>query len=257
MDLQLQGSSIVVTGGSSGIGLETARLLLSEGALVTICGRDPDRLAAAEADLDSSKLLALPANVLDSVQAATLISAAVQRWGTLDGVAAVAGEGSHGNLIEMEQEAVAREVADKLASLLNVVRPAISSLIESSGAVVGLTAPTALRPDIEMGAIGVGRAALDNALKALAIELAPQQVRVNAVGVGIIDTPRQEIRHERSGSNISYPTWLLEQAKRRTIPLARPGTATEVGAAICWLLSPVCGYTTGGVLDVTGGHASR
>ena len=77
MDLGLAGCSIVVTGGSSGIGLATARLLLGEGAFVTICGRNADRLAAAEAELDSSQLLAVEADVLDADAAADVIASAI------------------------------------------------------------------------------------------------------------------------------------------------------------------------------------
>lgn len=247
----------MVTGGSSGIGLATARLLLAEGARVTICGRDTDRLAAVETEVGSPQLLTVQADVLDPDQAARLVSAALEQWETIDGIAAIAGHGRHGSLLEMEPTDVAREVSDKLTGFLNVVRPAIPALIDTSGRVVGLTAPTALLPEITMGAVGVGRAALDNAMKALAVELAPQGVRVNAVGVGLIDTPLQEGRHSRSGSSAGYPEWLTDQARHRMVPLGRPGTVPEVAAAICWLLSPISSYTTGAVLDVTGGHPSR
>mgnify|MGYP001813862709 CR=1 FL=1 len=68
MDLGFSNKSILVTGGSSGIGLEITRLLVDEGALVTICGRDLSRLRATEADLDSPNLHTPQADVYDPVQ---------------------------------------------------------------------------------------------------------------------------------------------------------------------------------------------
>lgn len=257
MDLGLAGRRVVVTGGSSGIGFETARLLLDEGALVTICARDTGRLAAAEADLDSDDLHAVSADVLDASSAASVIESAVDRFGGLDGVAAIAGRGRTGSLLELDPVDVIAEVSDKLAATLNIVQPAVPALIATAGSIVGLTAPTAATPDPAMGAIGTGRAALDNALRELAVELAPAGVRVNAVGVGIIDTPRQRARHEASGSCDEYAQWLAAEANGRSVPLGRAGLASEVAAAICWLLSPIASYTTGAVVDVTGGHASR
>ena len=189
MDLGLAGRSIVVTGGSSGIGLATARLLLDEGAIVTICGRNPDRLAAAEAELDSHQLHAVQTDVLDAAAAKRLIAAASRRSGRLDGVAAVAGRGRHGSLLELDPSAIVDEVADKLLGLLNVARPAVPYLRASGGSIVGLTAPTGFEPLPALGAVGAGRAALSNAIRALALELAADKVRVNAVGVGLIDTP--------------------------------------------------------------------
>lgn len=257
MDLGLAGRSIIVTGGSSGIGRETARLLLDEGALVTICGRDPDRLRAAEADLNSSQLRTVRADVLDGAAAASVIAAAVELAGRLDGVAAVAGRGHRGSLLELEPSVVVDEVSDKLLALLNIARPAVPHLRKSQGAIVALTAPTGFEPTPEMGAIGVGRAALANATRALALELAPDDVRVNAVGIGLIDTPLQMQRHTNDGTDLKYPEWLADQAKERNTPLGRAGTDTEVASAIAYLLSPGSGFTTGAVLDVTGGHRSR
>jgi NAD(P)-dependent dehydrogenase (short-subunit alcohol dehydrogenase family) len=256
MDLGLRGHNFLVTGGSSGIGLATGRLLLEEGALVTICGRDPDRLAVAEAELGSSRVRAILADVYEPQAAIQLVARAQEYGGRLDGVAAVAGWGRHGSLLELDQADVVAEVSDKLLGLLNVVRPAVPALKSSRGCVVGITAPTAARPSVTMGAISAGRAALDNAVRSLALELAPE-VRVNAVGVGLTDTPRQVERHEISGSSAPYSEWLLAEAQDRSIPLQRAATAIEVARAVCWMLSPMSGYTTGSVLDVTGGLPSR
>ena len=129
-------------------------------------------------------------------------------------------------------------------------------LVASEGSVVCLTAPTARTPDPAMGAVSAGRSALDSMLSTLAAELAPKNVRVNGVGVGLIGTPRQRGLHAADGEGV-YEEWLQERASQRGIPLNRPGRAEEVAAAVCWLLSPMSSYTTGSVLDVTGGQRSR
>lgn len=256
MDLQLSGHSILITGGSSGIGLATARLLLDEGAQVTICGRDTDRLKSAASDLHTERLETVVGDVLVPEQAAVIVNAASERFGRLDGVAAIAGRGHHGSLLDLDQATIATEIVGKVASLLNVLKPALPFLIESQGRIVALTAPTATAPIPAMGTISAARAALDNAVSSLATELAPTGVRINAVGVGLIDTPRQRARHHASGTDTDYETWLQHQVQARQIPLQRAGNPQEVANAIVYLLSPRTSYTTGAVLDVTGGHRS-
>ncbi|MDH3683567.1 MAG: SDR family NAD(P)-dependent oxidoreductase, partial [Acidimicrobiia bacterium] len=164
MDLELNDQSFIVTGGSSGIGLATTRVLLDEGALVTICGRSADRLAAAEKRLASRRVVGVAADVLDETQAASVIDAAVQHGGRLDGVAAVAGRGRHGTVLELSPPIVAREITDKVVGLLNIVQPALPSLIATGGRVVALTAPAA-GSDPSMGAVGAGRSAVDSVVQ--------------------------------------------------------------------------------------------
>lgn len=186
------------------------------------------------------------------------VEAALNHGGRLDGVAAVAGRGRHGTASELSVEDVADELTAKVTGLLHLVTAASNPLQDVAGRVVALTAPAALEPDPAMAAIGAGRAALDSLVRSLALEFAASGVRVNAVGVGFIDTPRQRTRFASDASpGTSYEQWVDEQVLQRRIPMQRPGKAEEVATAIVWLLSPVASYTTGAVLDVTGGLRSR
>jgi len=257
LDLRLSGAGVLVTGGSSGIGLAAAGMLLTAGARVTICGRSRDRLDAAAERLASPRLATVVADVTEPEAAARAVGAAVEHGGRLDGVAAIAGRGRPGSLLDLPIDAVTAEIGDKVTGLLNVVRPAVEELARTGGRVVAVTAPTARTPSIAMGAISAGRAALDNMVTTLAIELAPAGVRVNAVGVGLIDTPRQRERHRDDGVAVAYDEWLAAESSRRGVPLGRAGSADEVAAAVVWLLSPLSSFTTGSVVDVTGGLPSR
>ena len=258
MDLAIAAQSFLISGGSSGIGLATARLLLAEGAVVTICARDLDRLKGAARSLGSDRLCVAVADVTSARDCERAVSAAIEHGGRLDGIAAVGGRGRHGSLLDLQPQDVVDELAAKTAGLLNLLRPAHASLEETGGRVVALTAPTAFEPEPAMGAVSAARAALDNVVRCLAFDLAPRGIRINAVGVGLIDTPRQQDRFAAAaGIGGDYQEWLACEAERRGLLLPRAGTPDEVAAAIVFLLSPLTGFTTGGVLDVAGGQRSR
>lgn len=257
MNTELRGHSILVTGGASGIGLATTRLLLAEGAQVTICGGDEEQLSEATAKLGSDDLATCVGNVLNPQHAAAAVKTAMDRFGQIDGLTALAGQGQHGSLLEMGMSTITGEISGKVAGLLNMVRQSLPALIASQGRIVAVTAPTALQPDPAMGAVSAARAAVDNVVSSLALELAPAGVRVNGVGVGLIDTQRQRARYVDSGSELTYDQWLEQEVHGRGIPLERPGTASEVASTIVFLLSPRSSYSTGAVVDVAGGLRSR
>lgn len=128
MDLAIAAQSFLVRGGSSGIGLATARLLLAEGAVVTICARDLDRLKGAARSIGSDRLCVAVADVTSARDCERAVSAAIEHGGRLDGIAAVGGRGRHGSLLDLHPPDVVDELAAKIAGLLNLLRPAHASL---------------------------------------------------------------------------------------------------------------------------------
>ncbi len=261
MDLGLTDKVAVVTGGSSGIGLATADLLLGEGAKVAFCGRDPDRLATARADLesrhDADRLLAATCDVVDAAEVARFRDGVVARFGATDILINNAGQARRSSFAETSDQDWRDELELKFFGVIHPVR-AFETLLERSecGAIVCVNALLSVQPETRLIATSAARAGLLNLTKSLSMDLAPKGIRVNSILLGIIDSGQWSRRYEAlPDKSISRQDWLAGLARERGIPLGRLGRSSEPAAAIVFLASPMASYTTGAALDVSGGHA--
>ena len=254
MDLGLSDRAIVVTGGTNGVGLATAELLVSEGARVAVCGRDLGRLAAALERIDApEQLLGMQADVLDDEQIERFIAATVERWGGVDGLVNNAGQSRMSTYATTTDGAWRDELDLKFFGMLRPIRAAEQYLRASSvGTIVNLNAVLARQPEGRLVATSAARAGALNLTKSLSVELAPD-VRVNSVLLGLIDTGQWRRRYEESEAKVSYEAWGAALAADRGVPLQRLGRPEEVAAVIALLLSPVAGYLTGTSIEVAGG----
>jgi NAD(P)-dependent dehydrogenase (short-subunit alcohol dehydrogenase family) len=218
MDLGLGDRVVLVTGGSSGIGLATVNLLVAEGALVATCACGERRLREAVAHLDQRRVLAVTRDVTDPDAAAAVVEATTARFGRLDALVNNAGAGRLGRLEDLTDAHWRAELEAKIFGVLNTTRAAVSNLS-----------------------------------RGLAAELVTRGILVNTVAVGVIATGRVAERHREEAPEVDYPLWLTREAARRGIPLGRKGTPAEVAAPIAFLASPMAGYISGATLTVAGG----
>ncbi len=258
MDLGLQDKVAVITGGTSGIGLATARLFLAEGAAVAICGRDEQRLAAARSALmgnaSERKLLAVQCNVLDKEAVARFADAVGQWSGRCDILINNAGQARMSTFADTSDEAWREELELKFFSQIHPVR-AFKPLLDKSDAAAILTVNSLLayQPEPYMVATSAARAGAQSLVKSLAREFAPR-IRVNSVMLGLIDSGQWERRFAvRPDPAQTREQWFAEIARSRHIPLERLGTSDEVARAIAFLCSPAAGFITGAQLEISGG----
>jgi NAD(P)-dependent dehydrogenase (short-subunit alcohol dehydrogenase family) len=260
MDLGLSGRVAVVTGGSSGIGLATARVLLAEGADVAVCGRNAERLSAAARELaekhGKERVLGVRADVLNADDCNEL-AAAVARWrDRCDLLVNNAGQARMTTFAETSDAAWREELELKFFSQILPLR-AFRALLEASDApaIVGVNSLLAYQPEPHMVATSAARAGVQNLLKSLAGELAPR-IRVNSVVLGLVDSGQWRRRYESLGLTMPRSEWLASVAKEKGIPLGRLGEPEEAARAIAFLGSPAASFITGAQLEVSGG-ASR
>ncbi|MFE5394852.1 SDR family oxidoreductase [Streptomyces sp. NPDC056568] len=257
MDLGLADRTVMVTGGSSGVGLATVRALLAEGARVATCGRDADRLAKATAHLGAGpdRLYTGVCDVRDADAVRDFTErAAAHLGGRLDGLVNNAGQSRMKTLDETTDADWRDELELKFAGVLHPLAAARAHLGDSdAAAIVNVNAVLAKQPETRLITTSAARAGILNLSTSLARELAPEGIRVNSVCLGLVDTGQWTRRHAAADSGLTYEEWQAEIAADRGIALGRLGRAEEVAYAIVSLLSPRASYITGTSIDVCGG----
>ena len=251
----------IVTGGSSGIGLETARILLRADARVAICGRDASRLDAAvsalAAEASADRLLAARCDVLDAGEVERFAGIVAKRFGGADILINNAGQGRVSTFADTTDEAWREELELKFFSVIRPTRAFLPQLERSdAGAIVCVNSLLARQPEPHMVATSAARAGVLNLVRSLATELAPRGVRVNGILIGLVESGQWRRRFENQAApGETWKAWTAALAQRKEIPLGRLGRPEEAAHAIIFLASPLASYTTGSFIDVSGGHS--
>ena len=178
---ELAGQTVILIGGSAGIGLETARRARSEGADVILTGRDPDRLRAAAADVGARETAAF-----DATDPAALDGFFAGLSGTIDHVMVTGPGPYYAPLASLDRERAHRDFDAHQWLAVAVARLAVSR-VRPGGTLLFMGGTGGRRPGTGMSLISAGTAAMPALIASLAVEVAP--VRVNLIAAGFVDTP--------------------------------------------------------------------
>jgi 3-oxoacyl-[acyl-carrier protein] reductase len=239
------GRAAVVTGGASGLGLQTARRIAAEGGKVVLWDLDAGALAAAQEQAGAAHVVALDVSDASAVEAAAAESKKV--LGRIDILVNSAGiTGATHTVIGYPIESWTRVFAVNVHGLFYCCRAIAPMMVENGyGRIVNISSVAGKEGNPNAGSYSASKAAVLGFTKSLGKELARQGVIVNAVTPATFDSP---ILDQVPQSHIDY--------MKSRIPMGRLGTSEEVAAAVCWLASEECSFTTAATLDTSGGRTT-
>lgn len=246
----MRGKAILITGGTSGIGLAAARLFLEQGAGVVVVGRDREKGEKAIQELGRyGKACYIEADVAKVAECKRVVAETCSIMGRLDIVINCAGAYQEKAIEAVTEEDYETIMDVNVKGTYFIAKFAVPELKKSKdGAIVNVSSDAGLQGNWLCTAYCAAKGAVNTFTKALALELAPYGIRVNAVCPGDIHTPLLEKQ--------------LEQAedRERTLrdmagiyPLGRLGTPDEVAQVILFLASPQAAFVTGALWSVDGG----
>jgi len=243
----LEGRVALVTGGSRGIGLETARALLEQQARVAICARKQEGLDAATAALGGGKsLLAVQAHIANEADVERLFDAVLERFGRLDVLINNVGMNLLTASVPETDLALWQKIIDtNLNGTFLVSRRAAKIMKpQGGGRIVNISSIAGRKASPGMGIYGIAKAAVEMLTRVLASELAPFKIMVNAVAPAMVRT------------DFSKPFWSNKEIHDQIIkgiPLGRIAEPMEIVYPVLFLASDAASFITGQTLVVDGG----
>jgi meso-butanediol dehydrogenase/(S,S)-butanediol dehydrogenase/diacetyl reductase len=235
----------VITGGASGIGAATARLMVQEGASVVIADLNEDLGHALAERLGDERAMFHKCDVADRAAVDGLIEHAVRRFTRIDVLFNNAGIGCFGETPDLDPDAWAQVIAVDLHSVFYACRAAIPHMRRAGGgAIVNTASISGLAGDYGFTAYNAAKGAVINYTRALAIDHARDKIRVNALCPGLIDTPLTAAAKQLSGV---LDEWLAG------VPMKRAGEPEEMAKVVAFLASDDASYMTGSIVVADGG----
>jgi NAD(P)-dependent dehydrogenase (short-subunit alcohol dehydrogenase family) len=262
MDLQLAGKTALVTGGSAGIGLACARMLVTEGVHVAIAARDPDRLAAAAQALnaaahrgegDPPRVLAVSADLAQAADVERTARDVAEAFGRIDILINSAGSAMGGPFLELPDSAFLNAWTLKLLGYIRMTRAVVPGMIaRRDGRIVNIVGGAARTPSPAFLTGSTSNAALINFTRGLSKELAPHNVRINAISPGTTQTERGDrlLAAEVTAGKT------LEQAREERLartPMHRITQPEEIASMAALIASDRMATMTGAEVIVDGG----
>lgn len=248
MQTNLKDKVVLVTGGSRGIGQALVRRFAEEGAVAVFTYAANEAAAhelAAEVMSKGGRASAVRVDVRDADGMASTIDMIESEHGRLDVLVNNAGIIRDTLLMTMESQDWSDVLETNLTGVFNAIKP-VSRLMmrQRRGAIVNLSSIAATRPGRGHANYAASKGGIEALTKALAVELAPKNIRVNCVAPGMIETDMSKDVRQLAGDQILS-----------RILLKRYGTPTDIANAVVFLASDLSAYVTGTVLHVDGGIA--
>ncbi|WP_196892167.1 SDR family NAD(P)-dependent oxidoreductase [Aureivirga marina] len=237
--------SAIITGGGTGMGAATAKRLVKDGWSVTIFGRRKSKLEEVLEDISKpEQTLAIQGDVTNRDDVQKLINTHLEKFGRLDGLinnAAVVVGGPIGDVTIEDWKKVMEINVD---GVFNTINMSIEHLKKVGGSIVNVSSVSGIRGDWAFSPYCASKGAVTNFTHALALELGPQGVRINAVAPSLTDTDM--------ASFVTESEEMMAKVRNR-MPLGRAAKPEEIAAPIAFLLSDDASFITGAILPVDGG----
>lgn len=247
---ELHGKVAVVSGSSYGIGLSIAETLAKQGAKVVIVGRHAHSVndAVTKINAGGGAAIGIPTDVLVYEKAQELVDKTVEKCGKIDILVNVVGGGFRKLFVDYTEKDWDDLIALNLKSVFNCTQPVARQMIKqgTGGSIINISSMVAWVPDHTMSAYSASKGAVNSLALTIAQELGPNNIRVNSILPGFIETP--------GARELNPDTFDELKIKRATVTnLNRYGVANDIAAAAVYLASDESNFMTGRELRVDGG----